>query len=238
MPTWDHPRELGSARALGSVGGAPISVLGGFTLTAAITAARVPCQTIWRDLATATLSAAVVCFLLGLIFISEAAPYIASPDERLSWHPEAKYDTNALEMLRRKQRQDEWMLDLYEKRKNWAITWGILFTLAGLAFLLLTTDDTWGVYFAAAAIGVAFTITLLSQLRRRARFFTQRLFPRLDDWPYKTRHLKPLSKTQRAALDFREPGKGKRRRSLAVIGAIAGYGAYRALKRCGKRSAQ
>ncbi|MFI1165990.1 hypothetical protein ACH4UM_20810 [Streptomyces sp. NPDC020801] len=142
---------------------------------------------------------AVASFMLGIFFIAAAAPFIVKPDERLSWEPEAKYDTEALEAVRYTQRQDEWMLDQYEKRKTRAIVCGVISTLLGLAFLLLTTDRTWGVYATVAALVIAAVGVVC--------FFVSApgwLFPGLANFPDPPESLPPLSTEERAMIGFEE----------------------------------
>ncbi|MFF0213291.1 hypothetical protein [Streptomyces vinaceus] len=145
------------------------------------------------------LGLAVASFMLGIFFIAAAAPFIVKPDERLSWEPEAKHDAEALEAVRYAQRQDEWMLDKYETRKTRAIAFGVVATLLGSTSLLLTTDQTWGIY---AALG-ALTVAAIGVL---CFFFSWPgwLFPRLNDFPDTQKDLPQLSAAERAMIGFEE----------------------------------
>jgi hypothetical protein len=191
---WDSPRELGSVQSITAVGGTPISVLAGFSLTSAIMAATAS-GSLWRDVAVALFAVAAAAFILALSLIVEAISYAASPDIRLTYRPEAKVSEEALQQERGLQREDEWLLDIYNQRITWSTTAGVVGSLGGLAAALLTAHVTWGVAVGVLVLLLVIAVVVLNQLGRAGW-----LFPRPHHVPTSRRHPPPLDDLGRAAM--------------------------------------
>lgn len=129
-----HNSERHVAR-LAAIGGTSVAVLGGFAFSTAVLVAAEP-ATGWNEAALALFGAAVAAFAISIIWIARASQYQATPDERLMRRPEAKADPAVLEAVRRAQRQDEWLIDLYSVRIAWSTTIGVVTTLLGACTVL------------------------------------------------------------------------------------------------------
>ncbi|MEU1001373.1 hypothetical protein [Streptomyces tibetensis] len=175
---WSWPRELNSGRALSSVGGTPIAILGGFSLTNAISAAREVDGGLWRELSIIFFGVAVTFFIAALLFIIIATAYASSPSERLDWAPEARQDKQKLETLRKFQYQDEWLLDNYSFRIELATIAGIVGTLAGLTCLLIAAYDNWSTRIIAIVMAATVIFVTMAYFR-----WPQWLFPGPSNWP-------------------------------------------------------
>jgi hypothetical protein len=191
---WDSPRELGSVQSITAVGGTPISVLAGFSLTSAIMAATAA-GSVWRDIAVALFAAAAGAFILALSLIVEAISYAASPDIRLNYRPEARVSEDALQEERGLQREDEWLLDIYNRRIGWSTTAGVVGSLGGLAAALLTAHITWGVAVGVVVVLLVAAVVVLNQVGKAGW-----LFPRPHHVPTTRRHPPPLDDLGRAAM--------------------------------------
>jgi MFS family permease len=187
---WDSPRELGSVQSITAVGGTPISVLAGFSLTSAIMVSGAA-GGVWRDVAVVLFAVAAAAFILAL----EAVSYAASPDIRLAYRPEARISEEVLQEERRLQYEDEWLLDIYNQRIVWSTTVGVAGSLGGLGAALLTARVTWGVVIGVVVLVLVTGVVLLNQLNRAGR-----LFPRPHHVPAERRSPPPLDDLGRAAL--------------------------------------
>ncbi len=191
---WDSPRELGSVQSITAVGGTPISVLAGFSLTSAIMAATAT-GSVWRDIAVALFAIAEGAFILALSLIVEAISYAASPDIRLTYRPEARVSEDALQEERGLQREDEWLLDIYNRRIGWSTTAGVVGSLGGLAAALLSAHITWGVAVGVVVVLLVASVVVLNQVGKAGW-----LFPRPHQVPTTRRHPPPLDDLGRAAM--------------------------------------
>jgi hypothetical protein len=191
---WRRPRELGSVQSITAVGGTPISVLAGFSLTSAIMVAAAG-GGVWRDVAVALFAVAAGAFILALELIVEAVNYAATPDMRLTYHPEAAVDEDALAFERDQQRQDEWLLDIYNRRISLGTTAGIAASLLGLGAALLTARVSWGVLAGVAVVVPLAALAVLNQGRRAAW-----LFPNPASVPANRRQARPLDDLARSSM--------------------------------------
>ncbi|MEU0216864.1 hypothetical protein ABZ281_17850 [Streptomyces sp. NPDC006265] len=156
--------------------GTPIAILGGFSLTNAVVAAK-ESGGLWRDLAVAFFGGAVAFLLSALLFISIATRYTSSPGERLEWVPEAKMDAEKVENIRIFQRQDAWLLSKYFRSITLATTVGISGTLLGMAALLISYRRSWAVILTACLLLICAVLTISANFQ-----WPKFLFPRPNDW--------------------------------------------------------
>jgi MFS family permease len=191
---WDSPRELGSVQSITAVGGTPISVLAGFSLTSAIMVAAAR-GSVWRDLAVVLFALGAGAFILALGFIVEAVNYAASPDLRLAYNPEARLSERALWLQRKRQREDEWLLDIYNRHIARTTTTGVVSSLLGLGAALLTARVSWGVVTGVVVVTLVAVVTLLNHWG-----LVGRLFPRPVHVPAARSTPPPLDEVGRAAV--------------------------------------
>ena len=131
-----------------------------------------------RQAALVLLSLALGTFVVGLILIGEASQYSATPDQRLAWRPEAKFNSETLERERISQREDEWLLDKYSKKVNICITSGIAATLLALMCLLLAVGVMLATMAAAAILVISIVVVIANGCGVRFRL----LWPRPADY--------------------------------------------------------
>ncbi|BDM70213.1 hypothetical protein HEK616_37000 [Streptomyces nigrescens] len=174
---WKWARELNSDRAISTVGGTPIAILGGFSLSNAVVAANEP-QGVWREIAIACFGVAVTFLICALLFILMATRYTSSPRERLEWEPEARWQSEKMEDIRRYQRQDKWLLERYFRNIAWATTIGIAGALLGMAALLVSSHISWAVIFVACLLSSCSALAVLANFQR-----PRWIFPRPENAP-------------------------------------------------------
>jgi MFS family permease len=191
---WDSPRELGSVQSITAVGGTPISVLAGFSLTSAIMIASAR-GGVWRDVAVIFFAIAASAFILALSLIVDAINYAASPDIRLAYTPEAKVCEEVLQQQRKFQREDEWLLDIYNRHIVRSTTAGVVSSLLGLGAALLTARVSWGIIAGVVVLAVVTVVVALNFFNKAGR-----LFPRPHHVPAPRRSPPPLDDLGRAAV--------------------------------------
>ena len=191
---WDAPRELGSVQSITAVGGTPISVLAGFSLTSAITLASAR-GGVWRDVAVSLFAIAAGSFILALTLIVEAISYAASPDVRLAFTPEAKVSEDVLQQERRMQREDEWLLDIYNKRIMRSTVAGVVSAVLGLGAALLRARVSWGVLVGVVVLAPIAVLIVLNHFGK-----AEWLYPRPSRVPHEHRTPEPLDEVGRAAV--------------------------------------
>jgi hypothetical protein len=180
---WDRPRRLGYTEMLRTSGGIVAPVLVGFalaTIVLLVTSRVTPRLGEW---AVAGFTAAVGCLLFSMQVAPLALGHSATPDERLSWYPEATRSREALDHARLEQAVDYQHVVRYWRLAGISYDLGLLSFLIGLLLLLVPT--AW-----SSGATLAFAIGLLA-LVIELRWTSGTWFSRLR-W---TRVVKPLDET-------------------------------------------
>jgi hypothetical protein len=139
--TWWSTEPLGGFKSLASITGGPAAILAAFTVAAVVGLATQD-QLETLDALSALCFAVSFVLLLNVLLVSVVASDVAvTPDERLSWFPEAASDPQVRKALRRRQLKDFTRFLYLQKRISSLLRYGIDAALAGMAFLLLARVD-------------------------------------------------------------------------------------------------
>ena len=158
--TWTTTAEVSQRHRAGYLGGTPIAVLAGFTLTTAVTvvgqrpteATALAALAPWSSLALVISSG---CLFLALVWTGWATDVLVTPDEALSWFPEGRLDAERFEDARYLVRRGRVRSTALLRRALALWSTGVAVGGAGLSLALLSYGTNAG--FVVASVGAALT---------------------------------------------------------------------------------
>jgi hypothetical protein len=183
-PFWDTPEKYGTAEALSSMGTIAAPLLGGFSLAAMVqTLTLKPGDARWPDAALLLFLLAAALFIGAMQVMFWAREYQVSPQEIISWWPDAK---DRLGMLRDEQIKHAAGFKMWSNRARAAYNAALLCLLAGLTVLVVPPAESHGhilaLRWAAVVIGV---LAFLAEVAWIAGSFTS------SKWKWAARLLTP-----------------------------------------------
>jgi hypothetical protein len=104
--TWYSTEPLGHYSSLGLVSSGPVAIIAGFVLSGAVAVATMGSPELLDTLSVVAFSLSALVLFSVLMLVVEANATFSTPDDRLSWYPEAQVSEAVLDELRERQRTD------------------------------------------------------------------------------------------------------------------------------------